>query len=271
MMKREPNYRPAEPLWRRKRPEYVRPPCERIWRRRPIEPVRMVWANVIAWATHNSGASTNQVVLTGVTAGHLIVIMTRFGSNAVLASPAVDDDKGNTYTAATAAAGTNSSLTQKLAAHYAYNVASGTTTVTVHFDVAPTIGSDVFSATFSGGDATDPFDVAAYANGSAANPTSGTVTVASANSLAISQSGVGANPLQTAGTGSTFTRRSTAQNYWNDAVEDDTAIASGSKAGLWDHAATNWQANFVVFKLPAAGGGGLVYDPGWYNRHLLVR
>jgi len=167
------------------------------------------------------------------TAGNLNVVAVGWNDGTAVVNSVVDS-KGNVYGLAVGPTKRTTLLTQSI--YYAKNIAAGTNSITVNFNVGAQF-VDLRVAEYSGIDITSPLDVATGTSGTNNSATSGSVTTTNANDLI-----VGANMVFTSnvGPGTGFTQRFNTTpdgDLFEDkvvtAVGAQTATAPLSGAGAW--------------------------------------
>ncbi len=199
-----------------------------------------------------TGPSTIQAKNTSVsvaytnaqTAGDLNIVAVGWGDTTSAIS-SVTDSKGNTYTKAVGPTA-NTGLQQAM--YYAKNIAAGSNTVTVKFNVAAAY-PDIRIAEYSGLDPTSPLDVTAAGTGNGTSASSGSATTTSANELIFGSGTTTGTTFTAAGSG--FTAR--VVNIYGNMAEDKTVSSTGSNAATATNSGGYWVLQMATFKASASG------------------
>jgi hypothetical protein len=196
----------------------------------------------VNYKTSNSATLVTVPYPSAQTAGNLNIVVVGW-NDATSAVNSITDSKGNTYLRAVGpTAGTK--LTQSI--YYAKNIAAGTNTVSVTFNVAAS-EPDVRVLEYSGADQVNPLDVTSAAAGTGSTSNSGPASITSLNEL-IFGAGTTFNALTP---GSGFTQR--VLTNFGDIVEDATVASMGTYSVTAPlHLSAPWVTQMATFRSQGA-------------------
>jgi hypothetical protein len=201
--------------------------------------VNFVQAN---YKTSNSATLMTVPYPSAQTAGNLNIVVVGW-NDTTSAVTSITDSEGNTYLPAVGpTAGTK--LTQSI--YYAKNIAAGTNTVSVTFNVAASY-PDVRVLEYSGADQVNPLDVTSAAAGTSLTSNSGPASITSPNELIF-----GAGTTFNAYTpGSGFTQR--VLTNFGDIIEDATVASIGTYSVTAPlHLSAPWVTQMATFRSQGA-------------------
>ena len=200
-------------------------------------------------STDNGASVTGSVVVTlnGVASGDLLTCSLTYG-NAGGTTFSVSDNVNGPWSVANAAH-YNAVIGQTTAQFYLANSKAGTTTITGKPGSADEYGA-MNCQEWSGVATTSPLDQVTQQDGTTANPSSGSVTTASAGELILGDLENASGP--TAGSGSSVIN-STPTSWLSS--EYQIQGSAGTVAANWTYAATAWTAQVATFKAATGGGG----------------
>jgi hypothetical protein len=196
----------------------------------------------VNYKTSNSATLMTVPYPSAQTAGNLNIVVVGW-NDATASVNSITDSKGNTYLPAIGpTAGTK--LTQSI--YYAKNIAAGTNTVSVTFNVAASY-PDVRVLEYSGADKGNPLDVTSAAAGTSLTSNSGPASITSLNELIF-----GAGTTFNAYTpGSGFTQR--VLTNFGDIVEDATVASMGTYSVTAPlHFSAPWVTQMATFRSQGA-------------------
>src|SRR6516162_8979143 len=200
--------------------------------------------------TDNGTASTTAVVvkLSGVVSGDLLTCSLTSGASGAT-TLAVSDSVNGAWSAANAAH-FNAGIGQTTGQYYMANSKAGNVMITGTSGMAG--GYEAMNCQeWSGAATTNPLDQGAQQDGTAANPTSGSVTTGSGGELILGDLENVSSP--TAGSGLTMINN-TATSWL--ATEYQIQGSAGAAAGSWTAAANGgWTAQVATFRAATGGGG----------------
>jgi hypothetical protein len=197
----------------------------------------------------NGGAATSSAVVTlsGVATGDLLTCSLTYGNDGGT-TLAVSDTLNGSWSVANPAH-YNANIIQITGQFYFANTKSGTITITGKPSAAGTWGS-MNCQEWSGAATSGPLDQLTSADGTTANPSSGSVTPTASGELILGDLENGIGPSA----GSGFALISSTPNT-GLSTEYQIQSSATAVAATWTLAATGWTAQVATFK-PATGGGG---------------
>ena len=195
-----------------------------------------------------SATSSAVVTLSGVTNGDLLTCSLTYGNNGGT-TLSVSDSLNGSWSVANAAH-YNSNIVQTTGQFYFANSKAGTITIAGTPSGAGTWGA-MNCQEWSGAATSSPLDQGTSADGTTANPSSGSVTSTAAGDLVLGDLENGIGP----GAGSGFSLISSTPNT-GLSTEYLIQSSAGSTAATWTLAATGWTAQLATFKAAVGGGGG---------------
>jgi unsaturated rhamnogalacturonyl hydrolase len=210
-------------------------------------------SNGIKLVQHGSvdkgGAATSSVAVTlsGVTSGDLLTCSLTYGNNGGT-TLSVSDSLNGAWSVANAAH-YNSNITQTTGQFYFANSKSGTVTVIGEPAGAGTWGA-MNCQEWSGAAISSPLDQVTSADGTTANPSSGSVTTTTSGELVLGDLENGIGP--SAGSGFSLVSSTPSTGLSTEYLIQSGA---GPAAATWTLPATGWTAQVATFR-PATGGGG---------------
>jgi unsaturated rhamnogalacturonyl hydrolase len=204
-------------------------------------------------AKDNGTASTTSVVVTlsGVGAGHLLTCSITYGNPGGTTLVVSDNINGSWSVAGSVHFSTG--ISQTTALFYFANSKAGSTTITGKPGSAGVYGA-MDCQEWSGVATSSPLDQFAEQDGTAANPSSGSVTTTAAGELILGDLENGYSP--SAGSGFSLINTDTSPGTGSGLnTEYRIQASAGSVAATWTLSATSWTAQVATFKAATGTGG----------------
>ena len=199
--------------------------------------------------TDNGNTSTTSVVVTlnGVASGDLLTCSMTFG-NPGGTTVSVSDNVNGSWSVASAVH-YNSVIGQTTAQFYLANSKAGNTTITATAQAASAYDA-MNCQEWVGAATSSPLDQATQADGTSANPSSGSVTTTSAGELILGD----LENVNGPSAGSGFTEINTTPVSWLSS-EYQIQASAGAIASTWTASAGSWTAQVVTFKAAPVPSG----------------